>query len=92
MGASPSLSNSDLEQWRANPVTGMLREALERTTAQAKAAALEAYWSGRPWPEADRLALKRQEMLLEDLFRSSADDVMAILEMDDAEHQRDHPR
>jgi hypothetical protein len=53
--------------------------------------ALEAYWQGNPWPEAELKAFKRYATFVEDFFEASAEDIEAVMEKLD-EYERDHPR
>lgn len=84
----PDFSQEDLEQWRAAPVAQVMRECLARSIGAQKRQAMEAYWAGKPWSEADRLSLRRMELVVEDLFEATADDMNAMMEAID-EYERD---
>lgn len=74
------LSSEALSEWRENPVTEILREAMRRQIEARKAWLCEAYLLGNPAPEADRQAVHLVEAWVEDFFESSAEDVMAAME------------
>ena len=75
-----NLSQDDLEAWRAIPVAECIRAAITRSLQAQQDMAQAAYWAGRPWSEADRLALIRAQALFEDWFEASADDFKAMME------------
>jgi len=86
-----ALSDEALEEWRAHPVSVLVRQALLASLKEQREAASLAYWAGRPWPEQDRLALLRQESLVEDMFEASADDFKAMMDGSDGKHERVSP-
>ena len=69
------LTQDDLDEWRANPVTEAMKCALRRSLDRTREQMTAAYWAGRAVSEAERLALLREEALWDDLFQSSADDL-----------------
>lgn len=73
-------SQEDLDEWRAATVGHTMRECLSASLRAQHKQALQAYWEGNPWPEAERLALRRAMVLVEDLFEASADDVKQMME------------
>lgn len=86
------LSAEDLEQWRASPVALQVKAALSRSLDIRRKAATEAYWSGKAWPEEQRLAVRLAEEMLDDWFTASADDFNEIMETTDGQPQRDQTR
>ena len=72
---SHELSQELLAEWRQHPVTKVIRQALEVSLDQQKAALTQLYWAGQAASEADRLSLLRQEVFLEDLFEADAADI-----------------
>lgn len=70
-----------LEEWRASPVTMEIRNSLRWVLDRKREAATNAYWDGRPWSEAERLALLREQGLWSDLFEASAEDFGMMMEM-----------
>lgn len=82
-----ALDEDDLEAWKANGVTELLRQIIDQIFAVQKQLAMEAYWNGSPMPEADQKALRRSMMVFEDFFESSIDDLKIAMEMFD-EHKR----
>ena len=79
------LSDEALAEWREHPVTRLLRDGLAVQAEALRSSATAAYWSGRAWPEADRLSVLRLEAFREDLFEASADEVKAALRWRDDE-------
>lgn len=77
------LTEEALAEWRAHPVTMAVRDSLKWVLDRHREAATEAYWSGEPWPEAERLALLREQALWADLFEASADEFGMMKEMMD---------
>lgn len=45
-----------------------------------EALAVAQYLAGRPWPEVERLALRRMQTWHEDFFAADYNDVMEVLE------------
>lgn len=85
MQRSSSLSSEDLEAWRVHPVSLEIKAALRASLEHQREAATEAWWAGRAWSEADRLALLRTETLFEDIFEASANDFNRALMKDENE-------
>ena len=79
-----------LSEWRDNPVTLALREAMARVLDRRKAALVQSFLSGREDLAADRKAFLAVEQWVEDFFEASAEDVRAVMESDDGERIR-HP-
>lgn len=77
------LSNEDLNEWRASPITEVLREAVERIYSVRKQEILDAYWRGEPKSEAQRLAVLELQKFREDFFEADADDLRSWLEEDE---------
>ena len=76
----------DLEAWKANGMTVLLKDVIERVFKVQKDIALQRYWEGDPMPEADQLALRRLMSVFEDFFESSLDDLMISMEMFDEQN------
>jgi hypothetical protein len=74
------VTDEAIAEWRAHPVSIALRDGLQWWLERQKDAAMEAYWRGEPWPEAERLALLRERALWSDLFESSADEIGKMME------------
>ena len=74
------LSEEALAEWRAHPVSGAIREAFRAYHRRQIDQCKEAAWAGNPWPEADRLALRREIAALEDMFEADAADFVAMME------------
>ena len=79
------LSQAALDEWRDNPVTQALQEAMARVYRVRKSSMLQAYWAGNPLPESERLALLELEQFRGEFFHSDIDDVTAWLEATEAE-------
>lgn len=62
-----------------------VKAALLNSVEAQKAAVLAAYYAGNPYSEDERLALRRAEEWLDDLFEASALDFAAMMENDDGE-------
>jgi hypothetical protein len=62
-----------------------VKEALDVSLQQQVEACKGAAWRGRPWPEAERLALRRALEIVEDIFESSAADIDALIHPDSGE-------
>lgn len=86
------LSADELKEWLEHPVAGIVRSLLASTLSQQETAARAAYWAGKPVPEAQRLAIQLAQGLLEDWFEASAEDFNTMMEMMNAEPERDSPR
>lgn len=69
------LSPEAWEEWRDGPVTQAVKSALGRVLDRQREAALQAYWNGQPWPEADRLALHRMAAWHDDFFNATHDEI-----------------
>lgn len=78
------LSQADLDQWAEHPVTLALHETLAEAHKAQVRMACEAYWRGQPWPEQDRLALRRMGSLLDDIFEP---DLMMTLQTMETIHE-----
>ena len=63
-----------LEAWREHHVTRHLLGLMAKQAQLAKKSALEAYWAGSPYSEAELSEFKGKEILLDDLRTSTADD------------------
>ena len=74
------LSKSEWEDWLANPITEAVRDAVGQMLAQQQAAASAAYWAGKAWPEAERLALCRMLAWHEDFFTASHEEIQQVME------------
>lgn len=85
------LTDEDLDAWRVNPVTEMLRELVGLSLSAQKDAALQSYWAGNPWPPERAAAARIVTEMWEDFFDSSADDIRASMEQFDEykRHQAD---
>lgn len=84
-----SFSDS-LDEWRGNPVTEVLREAMALVVQRRKDRLCRLYLDGRPASEAERLALLMIEQWADDFFNSSAEDVRQVMESRN-EQFGDHP-
>ena len=73
------LSDEALGEWRAHPVTELIRQSLAMSMALQTSAAEAAYWAGNPWPEPDRIALLRSKAQWEDVFEATAEDFRAMM-------------
>lgn len=80
-----------LSEWRDNPVTEVLREAMRRVVNRRRQALVQAFLSGSPVQDSDRKALLQVEQWVEDFFEASAEDVQMIMEKNDGKHLGDHP-
>lgn len=72
-----------LDEWRENPLTRALRDALKVTLDAEREALTQGYWAGKPVPEAERQGHLRKVELWEDLFEASAADFTAWLMKDE---------
>lgn len=81
------LTDEELDAWRAQPTTELLRGIVKRSLAVQKDAALQAYWAGTPWTDSELSALRKNEELWDDFFQSSADDLRTVMEQFD-EYER----
>lgn len=80
-------SQSEINEWRENPVTVALATALRGIAAMEKQSVTDAFWNGAEVSERQRLhAMVRREMI-EDLFDLDEVDLKAAMEKID-EHQR----
>lgn len=80
-------SQSEISDWRENPVTMALFAALRGIAEMEKQSVMEAFWNGQEVTERQRLhALVRQE-LIEDMFELDEEDLKTAMEKID-EHQR----
>lgn len=85
-----NLTDDDLISWRSNHVTEIVNECLWKVHNAQKEQCLEAYWAGSPWTEAELLALRRMESMIDDMFGSTADDLRAVMEQIDGNDQTGH--
>lgn len=79
------LSQAALDEWRDNPVTRAVQEAMARVYRVRKSSMLQAYWAGNPPPESERLALLELEQFRDDFFESSLEDIKAALDVTQTE-------
>ena len=76
---STGLSQEGLEEWRRNPATQALKECADLMMDRQLQAMAEAYLSGRPYPESQRLALHRTKAWVEDFFTADIDEIEAAM-------------
>lgn len=72
--------SSELEEWKANPVTEQMREAVTRVLDRQEEALKQSFMQGRQDLELSRLSLLRVRQWAEDFFEASAEDVRAAIE------------
>lgn len=65
------------------PGLRLLRACLAAVHRRQRDLLTQAYWAGNPAPDSQRLALLREQALLEDLFESSAEDIKATMQVID---------
>jgi hypothetical protein len=75
------LTDDDLAAWRALPVSEFIKDALGQSLSLQIQACKDAAWAGPPWSEARRLALHKAFAIWEDMFESSAEDFIEIMEI-----------
>lgn len=74
------LTDEALAEWRAHPVAAVIRQAFHAYHKRQEEACKRAAWEGSPWPEVDRLSLRREMAAMDDLFEASAADFAAMME------------
>lgn len=82
------ISASNWDEWREHPVTEALKAAIKAMLDRQQAAAEQAYWAGKAWPESERLALVRLAAWHEDFFETTLEEVKQVM---NDERQRNTP-
>jgi hypothetical protein len=83
------LTDDGLAEWRAQPVSELVRTAMGKILAAHKQNCMERAWAGNPWPEDERLGLLRTISMYEDIFEATADRFNEIMELDTEEDHGD---
>jgi len=78
---SKPFSREDWQEWQASPTTEAVRDALRRMLDHQQAAATSAYWAGRAWPEAERIALSRMVAWHDDFFTATYEEITQAMEI-----------
>lgn len=75
-----NLSEQDWQEWQQSNATEVIKSALSSMLRRQEQAAKDAYMAGRPWPESERISLKRLIAWHEDFFEATLDDVKLAIE------------
>lgn len=78
-----------LDEWKEDPVTVALKEAMDNVISRKREALLSAFWAGQETSE-DRRVLLNVEAWVEAFFNATAEEVRAEIE-DEDEPQWNHP-
>lgn len=85
-----TLKDDDLTLWQASPVTEIVRDCIKTTYEAQKDQCLSAYWSGKPWSEAELIALRRMESMIDDIFGATLDDLKTVMRQIDGNEESGH--